>query len=64
MQHIENFAYLVEVEYLAEKDDSAKHEPNLMAILEELELKLIDSEKFLKRVEDYKAGEITINYPL
>ncbi|MFC1598886.1 hypothetical protein ACFL2U_02695 [Patescibacteria group bacterium] len=64
LQHIEDFAYLVEVEFLSEKDDSDKHEPNLMAILEELGLHLIDGEKFLKRVEDYKAGKVTINYPV
>ena len=64
LQHIENFAYLLEVEYLADKDDSELHEPNLLAILKELDLELIDGEKFLKRVEDYKAGKVTIDYPV
>jgi len=64
LQHIEDFAYLVEVEFLAEQDDSTLHEPNLMAILDELGLKLIDGPKFLKRVEDYKEGKVTINYPV
>jgi hypothetical protein len=64
LQHIEDFAYLVEVEFLAKEDESAKHEPNLMAILDELGLKLINGKKFLKRVEDYKAGKVTINYPV
>ncbi len=64
LQYIENFAYLVEVEYLAEQDDSQVHEPNLKNILEELNLKMIDSDKFLKRVADYKAGKVTINYPI
>ncbi|MFA5188865.1 MAG: hypothetical protein WC460_05885 [Patescibacteria group bacterium] len=64
LQHIENFAYLLEVEFLADKDDSELHEPNLLAILKELGLELIDGEKFLKRVEDYKAGKITIDYPV
>lgn len=64
LQHIENFAYLMEVEFLAEQDDSAIHEPNLLEILNEFGLKLIDSEKFLTRVEDYKAGKNTIDYPV
>jgi CYTH domain-containing protein len=64
LQHIENFAYLLEVEFLAEQDDSQIHEPNLRAILAELDLELINSEKFLKRVDDYKAGKITIDYPV
>ncbi len=64
LQHIENFAYLMEVEFLAEKDDSEIHEPNLKEILNEFGLNLIEGEKFLKRVEDYKAGKVTIDYPL
>jgi adenylate cyclase class IV len=64
LQHIEDFAYLLEVEYLADKDESELHEPNLLAILKELGLELISGEKFLKRVEDYKAGKVTIDYPV
>lgn len=64
LQHIENFAYLLEVEFLAENEDSAIHEPNLNKILAEFGLALIDGEKFLKRVEDYKAGKVTIDYPV
>jgi adenylate cyclase class IV len=62
LQHIENFAYLMEVEFMAEQDDSEIHEPNLLGILVEFGLKLIDDAKFLKRVEDYKKGINTIDY--
>jgi hypothetical protein len=62
LKYIENFAYLMEVEFLAEQNDSAIHEPNLLKILEEFGLQLIDDVKFLKRVEDYKKGINTIDY--
>lgn len=63
LQHIENFAYLMEVEFLADKAEDAEiHEPNLLGILAEFGLKPIDEQKFLIRVEDYKAGKNTIDY--
>jgi len=64
LQHIENFAYLLEVEFLSKTDNSAIHEKNLLDILKEFGLDVIDNEKFLIRVEDYKAGKVTINYPV
>lgn len=53
LQHIENFAYILEVEFLSEKDDSDFHEPNLKAIIEELGCEPIDPEDFSTRISQY-----------
>jgi len=63
LQYIENFAYILEIEYLGESEaESEIHEPNLRAILQELNLKPIDDEKFLKRLKAYISGENTLDY--
>lgn len=62
LQHIEDFAYILEVEFIADRDQSHLHSDNLHKILEELNVKLIDNERFLNRVEDFRAGKTTIDY--
>jgi adenylate cyclase class IV len=63
LQYIEELAYILEVEYLGKSEAESKiHEPNLQAILAELDLSLLDGEKYLKRVEDYKKGINTLDY--
>ena len=65
LQYLENFAYILEIEYLAENVEEADiHVPNIKEIFKELGLKTIDGEKFMKRVYDYVAGEDTLNYPI
>ncbi len=65
LQHLENFAYIVEVEFLAETPDvSEYHVKNIQEILNELGLKVIDGEKFMKRVYHYVAGENTIDWEI
>jgi adenylate cyclase class IV len=65
LQHLENFAYILEVEFLAETQDvSELHIKNIQEIFDDLGVKLIDGEKFMDRVYQYVAGENTINWPL
>jgi len=62
LQHLEDFAYILEVEYLAQDPKEADlHVPNIREILTELDLDVIDGEKFMKQVSDYISGENTIN---
>ena len=63
LQFIEDFAYIVEVEYLAEKEEASElHIPNILAIMQSLNLPVIDGDKFMARVFDYINGANTINY--
>jgi len=55
LQHIKNFAYILEVEFLSETDDAATHEPNLKAILTELGCEVINPPEFHTRIEEYIA---------
>ncbi len=65
LQHLEDFAYILEIEFLAENQEvSEYHIKNNQEILNELKLKVIDGEKFMKRLYHYIAGENTINWPL
>jgi adenylate cyclase class IV len=65
LQFIEKLARLLEVEFLAEREEeSVIHEPNLRMILAELGLTLIDGDKYMARVMDYVAGKDTLNYPI
>jgi adenylate cyclase class IV len=65
LQHLEDFAYLLEVEFLADTEEEAEiHVPNIKEIITELELKVIDGDKFMERIYDYISGETTINYPV
>jgi hypothetical protein len=53
LQNIEKFAYIMEVEFLSEKDDSAIHEPNLRAIIQELGCEPIEPADFSRRIKEY-----------
>ncbi|MDD5341519.1 MAG: hypothetical protein PHC97_03755 [Patescibacteria group bacterium] len=65
LQFIEQLARLLEVEFLAEREEeSAIHEPNLRMILAELGLALLDGDKYMARVHDFIDGKDTINYPI
>ncbi|MBU0635580.1 hypothetical protein KKE06_00980 [Candidatus Micrarchaeota archaeon] len=54
LQHIENFAFLVEVEFLSEKNDSRIHEPNIRAILKELDCEPVNNQKFAQKIQAYR----------
>jgi len=65
LQYIEELAYILEVEYLGQSEEESQiHEPNLKAIIAELGVSLIDGEKYLKRVEDYKKGLNVLDYEI
>lgn len=65
LQYLENFAYILEIEYLADDiNETDIHIPNIKNIFAELGIKVIDGEKFMQRVCDYVAGEDTLNYPI
>jgi hypothetical protein len=53
LQHIENFAYIMEVEFLSENDDSVIHEPNLRAIIQELGCEPINPADFSQKIKEY-----------
>lgn len=53
LQHIENFAYILEVEFLSERDDSMIHEPNLKKIIKELGCEPIEPQDFSKKIREY-----------
>lgn len=53
LQHIENFGYILEVEFLSPNDDSRIHEPNLRKIIDELGCKPIEPQEFSKKIEEY-----------
>ncbi|MBW2996589.1 hypothetical protein KY332_04800 [Candidatus Woesearchaeota archaeon] len=52
-QHTENFAHILEVEFMTEEDDSAIHEPNIRAIMMKLGVKPINPEEFKEMIKDY-----------
>lgn len=53
LQDIENFGYLLEVEFLSDKDTSKVHEPNLRAIIKSLGCEPINPEEFLQMIMEY-----------
>lgn len=53
LQNIQNFAYILEVEFLSKTNDSHIHEPNLKAIIKELGCKPISPKDFLDRMKKY-----------
>ncbi len=53
LQHIEKFAYILEVEFLSDKDDSAIHEPNLRAIIKYLGAEPINPQDFSEKIKRY-----------
>ncbi len=53
LQHIEKFAYIMEVEFLSQNDDSAIHEPNLRRIIKELGCEPIEPKDFADRINQY-----------
>jgi len=53
VQHIKNFAYILEVEFLSENDDAHIHEPNLREIIESLGCEPINPEDFSKKIKAY-----------
>ncbi|MCX6745735.1 MAG: CYTH domain-containing protein [Candidatus Parcubacteria bacterium] len=65
LQHLENFAYILEVEFLAQTPaESEFHIKNIHEIFEDLKVEVINGEKFMERLYHYIAGENTINWPL
>lgn len=65
LQHLENFAYILEVEFLAKtQDESELHIKNIHEIFDELGVEVINGEKFMERLYYYVAGENTIDWPV
>jgi len=65
LQYLEDFAYILEIEYLAKNETEAElHVPNIKNIFQELNLQIINGEKFMERVYRYINGDNTINDPL
>jgi hypothetical protein len=54
LQHIENFAYILEVEFIADVNNFFTHEPNIREIIKELGCEPINPIDFLKRVDEYR----------
>jgi adenylate cyclase class IV len=54
LQHIENFAYILEVEFIADVNNFFTHEPNIREIIRELGCEPINPIEFLKRVDEYR----------
>ena len=61
LQHIENFAYVLEVEFLSPTDDSHTHEPNLRAIVKTLGCEPIEPKDFLNKISEYIKQNQKIN---
>lgn len=53
LQHIKNFAYILEVEYVSEKDESEAHRSNIVKIIESLGCRPINPDEFSLRVKEY-----------
>lgn len=53
LQHIRNFAHILEVEFLSETDNSQIHEPNLRQIMFELGCEPIEPKDFSERINKY-----------
>jgi len=57
LQHIENFAYLMEVEFLSNKDDSYIHRANLLKIIKDFGAEPIEPKYFRRRIKDYQKKQ-------
>ena len=53
VQYIENFAYVLEVEFMSMTDQSKIHEANLRAIVKELGFEPIDPRQYTHRIKEY-----------
>lgn len=53
LQHIEQFAYLLEVEHLSTHNDSAIHEPVIRTIIEQAGCKPLNPIEFSRQIEQY-----------
>ena len=53
LQDIENFACILEVEFMTKTPDVKTHEPNLRAIIKELGLEPIEPAEFLRLMQQY-----------
>jgi adenylate cyclase class IV len=54
LQHIENFAYILEVEFMSDKEDSHIHENNIKEIIRSLGAEPINPEDFKKKINEYQ----------
>lgn len=53
LQEIKDFAHILEVEFMSNKDDSNIHIPNIKQIIKNLGLEPIDKEKFNQKINNY-----------
>jgi adenylate cyclase class IV len=59
LQHIENFAYLLEAEIIMDKHDDL-HVQNLKELLKSLDCEPINTEEFKAKIQDYISNNSTI----
>ena len=53
LQHIPNFAYILEAEALCDSDDPEKHIPNLKRMLSSLGCEPLDPDEFRQKIQEY-----------
>jgi len=53
LQHVENFAYLLEAEIMLDDEDDSVHVANLKKVLESLGCKPIEPNEFKSRIDEY-----------
>lgn len=54
LQHTENFAHILEVEFASENEDEKIHEENIKEILASFECEPIDKDELMQRIKNYK----------
>jgi adenylate cyclase class IV len=54
LQHIENFAYILEVEFMSDKEDTHIHEENIKEIIKSLGCEPIEPAEFKKKINEYQ----------
>ncbi|MBI2632433.1 hypothetical protein HYW75_05495 [Candidatus Pacearchaeota archaeon] len=59
VQHIKNFAYLLEVEHISKKDDSEIHRPNLERIIRDLGCVPLDPKELNAKISEFIASNRT-----
>ena len=56
LQHIPNFAYILEAEILCEERDDMIHVPNLKKILKDLGCEPIEPQDFMEKIDEYRKN--------
>ncbi|MFC1728042.1 hypothetical protein ACFLZ7_01090 [Nanoarchaeota archaeon] len=53
LQHIEKFAYLLEVEFMSKSNDPQKHEQNIREVIKNLGCEPISNQEFKEKIKKY-----------